>query len=220
MFDIAYCKGKQTWCQVSFTSWRRDAARRPSGSGASDGGEAGHPQASTPVTSSSRLSPTITQSPAASPSSANSVENMRGHELVQGEVGDDLLHPVAQRVGEQDHADAGGAQRLETRQHVVVEAEVLGAGPRDDDGLGRLLYSGGRGVRSPIDGLRGVLHRLRSPPAHGRRESKRAPQCRFFWPPCDCGGSVLHGKGQSASKVLRRPHNPCSTQHCDCVSRL
>src|SRR5665648_667942 len=52
----------------------------------------------------------------------------------------------------------GGAQRLETRQHVVVKAEVLGAGPRDDDGLGRLLYSGGRGVRSPIDGLRGVLH--------------------------------------------------------------
>src|SRR5450756_582009 len=36
-----------------------------------------------------------------------------------------------------------------------------------------------------------------------------ATRCRFFWPPSDFAGSVLHGKGQSASKVLRRPHNPC-----------
>src|SRR5665647_127605 len=40
MFDIAYCKGKQTPCQVSFTPQRRDAVRRPSETGVSGGGEA------------------------------------------------------------------------------------------------------------------------------------------------------------------------------------
>ena len=75
----------------------------------------------------------------------------RVHVLVQREVSDDLLEAVAERVREQRHAHSGGAQRAQARQHVVIEAEVLGPRPGADDRGGGLLDRVGGAAAQPLD---------------------------------------------------------------------